>query len=155
MAAKNLLIVYHSKTGKTERLADAVYEGANDALFETVSVTMKTAHEAGPNDIIESHGLLLGTPENFGYMSGAMKDFFDRTYYPCLEHTRGRPYGLLVKAGGDGSGAVAAVLPLATGLEWRPVLEPLVVAGDITADHLTAARELGGSLAAGLAGDLW
>ena len=81
MAAKNLLIVYHSKTGKTQRLADAVYEGANDALFETVSVTIKTAQEAGPKDIIESHGLLLGTPENFGYMSGAMKDFLDRTFY--------------------------------------------------------------------------
>ena len=98
---------------------------------------------------------LLATPENFGYMSGALKDFFDRTYYPCLEHTRGRPYGLMVKAGGDGSGAVAAVVPLATGLEWRSVLEPLVISGDVTAEHLVAARELGGSLAAGLAGDLW
>jgi multimeric flavodoxin WrbA len=113
------------------------------------------ALEAGVEDVMAADGYLLATPENFGYMSGALKDFFDRTYYPCLEHTRGRPYGLLVKAGGDGLGAVGAVVPLAAGLEWRAVLEPLVVRGDVTADHLAAARELGGSLAAGLAGDLW
>ena len=94
MAAKNLLIIYHSKTGNTERLARAVYDGANNALFESVSVTTKTAREAGPKDIIESNGLLLGTPENFGYMSGAMKDFLDRTFYEvegCLLYTSPSP----------------------------------------------------------------
>ena len=92
MASKNLLIIYHSKTGKTERLAQAVYEGANSALFESVSVTTKTAREAGPKDIIESNGLLLGTPENFGYMSGAMKDFLDRTFYEVEGKIQPLPY---------------------------------------------------------------
>ena len=100
-------------------------------------------------------GYLLATPENFGYMSGALKDFFDRTYYPCLDHTRGRPYRLVVKAGGDGAGAVGAVVPLATGLGWRSVGEPLVVREEVSDEDLDAARELGGSLAAGLALDLW
>ena len=158
--APRLLVVWHSGSGGTRSLVDAVVDGATDpaiaeALGSTVDVLVMGAFEVGVEDVLAADGYLLATPENFGYMSGAMKDFFDRTYYPCLEHTRGRPYGLLVKAGGDGSGAVAAVVPLATGLEWRPVLEPLVVAGDITADHLAAAREMGGSLAAGLAGDLW
>ena len=135
-------------------------DGATDPVIaesvgSTVDVRVMGALDAGVDDVLAADGYLLATPENFGYMSGAMKDFFDRTYYPCLEHTRGRPYGLLVKAGGDGLGAVAAVVPLAAGLDWRPVLEPLVVQGDVTDDHLSAAPELGGSLAAGLAGDLW
>ncbi len=158
--APRLLVVWHSASGGTRDLVEAAVEGATDpmiaeALGSTVDVRVMGALEAGVEDVMAADGYLLATPENFGYMSGALKDFFDRTYYPCLEHTRGRPYGLLVKAGGDGLGAVGAVVPLAAGLEWRAVLEPLVVRGDVTADHLAAARELGGSLAAGLAGDLW
>jgi NAD(P)H-dependent FMN reductase len=158
--APRLLVVWHSASGGTRDLVEAAVEGATDpmiaeALGSAVDVRVMGAFEAGVEDVMAADGYLLATPENFGYMSGALKDFFDRTYYPCLEHTRGRPYGLLVKAGGDGLGAVGAVVPLAAGLEWRAVLEPLVVRGDVTADHLAAARELGGSLAAGLAGDLW
>ena len=158
--APRLLVVWHSASGGTRDLVEAAVEGATDpmiaeALGSAVDVRVVGALEAGVEDVMAADGYLLATPENFGYMSGALKDFFDRTYYPCLEHTRGRPYGLLVKAGGDGLGAVGAVVPLAAGLEWRAVLEPLVVRGDVTADHLAAARELGGSLAAGLAGDLW
>ena len=158
--APRLLVVWHSASGGTRDLVEAAVEGATDpmiaeALGSVVDVRVMGALEAGVEDVMAADGYLLATPENFGYMSGALKDFFDRTYYPCLEHTRGRPYGLLVKAGGDGQGAVGAVVPLAAGLEWRAVLEPLVVRGDVTADHLAAARELGGSLAAGLAGDLW
>ena len=158
--APRLLVVWHSASGGTRDLVEAAVEGATDpmiaeALGSAVDVRVMGALEAGVEDVMAADGYLLATPENFGYMSGALKDFFDRTYSPCLEHTRGRPYGLLVKAGGDGLGAVGAVVPLAAGLEWRAVLEPLVVRGDVTADHLAAARELGGSLAAGLAGDLW
>ena len=158
--APRLLVVWRSASGGTRDLVEAAVEGATDpmiaeALGSAVDVRVMGAFEAGVEDVMAADGYLLATPENFGYMSGALKDFFDRTYYPCLEHTRGRPYGLLVKAGGDGLGAVGAVVPLAAGLEWRAVLEPLVVRGDVTADHLAAARELGGSLAAGLAGDLW
>jgi multimeric flavodoxin WrbA len=116
---------------------------------------MVEALHAEVEDVLDADGFLLATPENFGYMSGALKVFFDRTYYPCLDHTRGRPYRLVVKAGGDGAGAVDAVVPLAVGLGWRPAGEPLVVKGEVSAGHIDAARELGGSLAAGLALDLW
>ena len=95
-------------------------------------------------------GYLLGTPENFGYMSGALKHFFDTVYYDCLDHTRGRPYGLFVRAGNDGTGAVRAVEPLVTGLGWKAVAPPVVATGELTDDHLDACRELGMTLAAGL-----
>ena len=78
---KHLLIVYHSKTGNTERLAHAVATGAQDPEVEDVEVRLRTAREAGAEDLLWAHALLIGTPENFGYMSGAMKDFFDRTFY--------------------------------------------------------------------------
>jgi len=155
-----LAVVYHSASGSTSRLVEAAVEGAADpAIAEStgveIDVRVLSALDAGADDVLSANGYLLGTPEYFGYMSGALKDFFDRTYYPCLEHTRGRPYGLVVKAGGDGSAAVAAVQPLTAGLEWRPVVKPLVVTGDLVAADFEAARELGATLAAGMAAGLW
>ena len=150
----------HSASGGTRALVDAAVAGARDpaiaeATGSPVDVVVRGAFDADVGDVLRADGYLLATPENFGYMSGALKDFFDRTYYPCLEHTRGRPYGLLVKAGGVGTAAVDAVVPLATGLDWRPVVPPLVVTGDVTEADLAAATELGGSLAGGLAAGLW
>ena len=108
-----LLVVFHSASGSTGRLVEAAVDGARDpeiieATGMSVDVRMLGALEAGVEDVLAADGYLLGTPENFGYMSGALKDFFDRTYYPCLEHTRGRPYGLIVKAGDGGAAAVDA-----------------------------------------------
>ncbi len=155
-----LLVVHHSASGGTARLTERAVAGARqpeivEATGVTVDVRVLGAMEADVDDVLAADGYLLTTPENFGYMSGALKDFFDRTYYPCLDHTRGRPYGLIVKAGDDGSGAVDAVVPLTAGLDWRPVLPPLVVAGELTDQALAAAADLGGSLAGGLAAGIW
>ena len=155
-----ILVVYHSGSGSTTRLVEEAVEGARspeitEATGVTVEVRVVLAFDAVVDDVMTADGYLLATPENFGYMSGALKDFFDRTYYPCLEHTRGRPYGLLVKAGGGGTAAIDSVVPLASGLDWRPVVEPLVAAGGLTDDHLMAARELGSTLAGGMAAGLW
>ena len=155
MALKNLLIVYHSKTGKTQRLADAVYAGANDKSFETISVTMKTAIEAGPSDIIVSDGLLLGTPENFGYMSGAMKDFLDRTFYEVEGKIQSLPYSTFISAGNDGSGALRAIRRIANGYPFQEVQEPVVVVGDPTPDDLIRCKELGMALGAGIDADIF
>ena len=153
---RTLLVVWHSASGGTRALVEAAVAGASDPTIAkagmAVDVLVVEALHAGVEDVLGADGYLLATPENFGYMSGALKDFFDRTYYPCLDHTRGRPYRLVVKAGGDEAGAV---VPLATGLGWRSVGEPLVVREEVSAEDLDAARELGGSLAAGLALDLW
>jgi len=147
---KHLLIVHHSQTGATAALAAAVIAGAREAAAESLEVRTLDCLAATPDDVKWAHGVLLGTPENFGYMSGALKYFFDRIYYPCLEHTQGLPYALFVKAGNDGSGACASVERIVTGLRWRAVQAPLVAVGELTEAHLAAARELGETVAAGV-----
>jgi multimeric flavodoxin WrbA len=155
-----LLVVLHSASGGTRALVDAAVTGALDPEIAAttgmaVDVVVRGAFDADVDDVLAADGYLLATPENFGYMSGALKDFFDRTYYPCLERTKARPYGLLVKAGGGGTAAVDSVVPLATGLDWRAVIPPLVVTGDVTDADLKAATELGATLVGGMVTGLW
>jgi NAD(P)H-dependent FMN reductase len=146
---KRLLAVYSTQTGRTRRLIDAAIAGA--AEFEgDVETRLMHGLQAGVDELMACDGLLIGTPENFGYMSGAIKDFLDRTYYPCEGKRIGLPYALLVSAGNDGSGAVRGIERIATGFAWKPVAEPLIVIGDPDAAALSQARELGQLLAAGL-----
>jgi multimeric flavodoxin WrbA len=147
---RHLLIVYHSQSGHTETMAHAVLEGARDPAAENVEVRFLRAANAGPDDLIWAHGLLLGTPENFGYMSGAMKDFFDRTFYPVEGRIQSLPYALFVSAGNDGSGAVRAVRRIANGYPLKEVQEPIVSRGELTDAALAQCRELGLTLAVGL-----
>ncbi len=146
-----LLVVSHSKTGGTARMLEAVLAGAHDDAIEGVEVVVSAALHTGPDDVRAADALILGTPENFGYMSGALKHFFDSVYHEVIEDTRGLPYALFVKAGNDGSGAVRAIEPLTTGLGWRQVLPPVVAVGELTAAHLSACTELGATVSAGLA----
>ena len=147
---KHLLVVQHSKTGATRALIEAAMDGMRDPAIAGVEYRLLAALEASPEDVRWADALLLGTPENFGYMSGALKHFFDSIYYECLDHTQGLPYALIVKAGNDGRGAVRAIERIVSGLAWRGVADPLVVRGEITGDAREAARELGMTLAAGL-----
>ena len=111
---------------------------------------MLRAADAGVDDLLGCHGLLLGTPENFGYMSGMMKDFLDRTYYPAEGRTVGLPYALFVSAGNDGRGAIREIDRIALGYGWKKVAEPVIARGPITAEGLVLCRELGTTLAAGI-----
>jgi len=147
---KHLLIVYHTQTGNTGRLAEAALGGATDELVSDVEVRFRRAADAGPEDLLWANGLLLGTPENFGYMSGAMKDFLDRTFYPVEGRILPLPYAIFISAGNDGSGALRAIRRIAGGYPFEEVQEPLVAQGEITDSHLERARELGLALAAGL-----
>jgi multimeric flavodoxin WrbA len=147
---RHLLIVHHSQSGRTAAMARAAFEGATDALIENVTVRFLTAASAGPDDLLWAHGLLLGTPENFGYMSGAMKDFFDRTFYPVEGRIAPLPYAVFISAGNDGSGALKAIRRIANGYPLREVQEPLIARGDVTAEILGRCRDLGMTLAAGL-----
>ena len=145
-----LLVVSHSRSGGTQALTDAVVAGATADDIEGVEVRSLRAFDATADDVRAADAIALGTPENFGYMSGALKDFFERIYYVLLEETRGLPYALYVKASTDGDGAVRSVERITTGLKWRAVLPPVVVVGDLQDAHLEAAHEFGITLAAGL-----
>ena len=147
---KRLLIVYHTQTGNTGKLAHAVLAGATDELITEVEVRFLTAAAAGPDDLLWANGLLLGTPENFGYMSGAMKDFLDRTFYPVEGRILPLPYAIFISAGNDGSGALRAIRRIAGGYPFNEVQEPIIAKGEVLDSHLVQARELGMSLAAGL-----
>lgn len=147
---KHLLIVYSTQTGRTRQLADAACQGAAE-LADEVELRCLRAGEADLDDLLWAHGLLIGSPENFGYLSGAVKDFLDRTYYPAEGKTLGLPYAMFVSAGNDGSGAVRALERIASGYQWKRVAEPLICKGELESDSLAAARELGQTLAAGIA----
>lgn len=145
-------MIYSSQSGRTQRLVQAARVGAEE---QDVEVRLLRAADAGLDDLLWAQGLLIGTPENFGYMSGAVKDFMDRTYYPAEGKTISLPYALLVSAGNDGSGAVRAVERIATGYGWKAVADPLIVKGEPDAAALSAAQELGGGLAAGLSAGIF
>ena len=148
--SKTLLIVAHAPSDNTRRLRDAVLRRARSPEVEGVAVRVLAPLEAGPDDVLAANAVILGTPENLGYMSGALKDFFDRVYYPCLERTQGMPYALYVRAGHDGTGTRRAVESIATGLRWRAVQEPLVCRGAFDEAFVTRCEELGLLMAAGL-----
>lgn len=149
-ALRNLLVVFHSRTGSTQTLCDAAVSAACAAAGDEVTLRVLGAFTAEPDDVLWAHGILLVTPANFGYMSGALKDFFERVYHPCLERTAGLSYALIVKGDTDVDGAVASVQKIATGLQWNLVRPPVTVVGAITAADLDDAAELGATLAAGL-----
>ena len=147
---KHLLIIYHTMTGHTGAMAEAAYQGATDPLVEDVEVRLKKAADAGPEDLLWANGLLLGTPENFGYMSGAMKDFLDRTFYPVEGKLQPLPYAMFISAGNDGRGALAAIRRIAGGYPFTEVQDPVIARGELEESNLEACRELGMALAAGL-----
>ena len=147
---KHLLIVYHTQTGNTESMARAALEGATDPLIDGVEVRFKRARDAGPEDLLWCNGVLLGTPENFGYMSGAMKDFLDRTFYPVEGKIQPLPYAAFISAGNDGRGALRAIRRIVGGYPFQEVQEPVIARGGVEECHLDACRELGMALAAGL-----
>jgi multimeric flavodoxin WrbA len=146
---KNLLIVYHSQSKHTEELAQAVLRGA--LLEEGTETRIVKAFDAKLDDLLWCDAVLFGTPENFGYMSGALKDFFDRTFYPAQPHALNLPYALFIGAGNDGSGAVRAIDRILLGYPMRKVAEPVISKGDLTQESSASCEELGQTLAAGLA----
>ncbi|QIT54688.1 flavodoxin family protein [Aquisalimonas sp. 2447] len=149
-ATRHLLVVAHAPSPNTQKLVDAVLRGASHEDVEYVSTRHVPPLEAGPDDVLAANAIILGTTENLGYMSGALKDFFDRIYYPCLEETQGLPYALYVRAGRDGTGTRRAVESIVTGLRWQPAQDPLICRGEFQDQFVTDCEELGLYMAAGL-----
>ncbi len=150
MPGKRLLIIAHAPSPNTQRLLDAVVAGAAQAEAEGVEVIAQSPFDTGPDDVLAAKAVILGTTENLGYMSGALKDFFDRCYYPLLEKTQGLPYALYIRAGHDGTGTRRGVETIVTGLRWRAVQEPLLCRGAFREAFVDDCRELGMAMAAGL-----
>tara|TARA_R110000787_G_scaffold63679_9_gene143811 strand:- start:10680 stop:11147 length:468 start_codon:yes stop_codon:yes gene_type:complete len=150
VAPKTLLVIGHVPSANTRALRDAVVEGARADGIDDVDVRALSPFDAGSADVLAADAVILGTTENLGYMSGALKDFFDRTYYGVLEEKQGMPYALYVRAGLDGTGTMRAVGSITTGLRWKPICDPLLCKGDWNEDFLAQARDLGQLMAAGL-----
>jgi multimeric flavodoxin WrbA len=148
-SGKRLLIVFHSQTGNTQRLAEAVQRGA--AREPEVATRLLRAFAAGVEDLLACDALLIGTPENLGYMSGAIKDFFDRTYYPVQGRVDHLPYAIFVSAGNDGTNTVVQIERIARGYRFKKVADAVIVRGEVTVEGVARCEELGHAVAAGLA----
>ena len=154
---RRLLIVWHSLTGGSEQMARAASEATE------AEVLLKRAREAGPDDLLAADGYLFACPENLASMAGAMKDFFDRSYYPVLGRIEGRPYAGMICAGSDGEGAARQMVRIATGWRLKAIVEPLIVCTHaqtpetilapktIGEADLARCRELGATMGTGLA----
>jgi hypothetical protein len=150
MTEKCLLIVAHAPSPNTLRLRNALVDSARHGDISGVAVKSLSPFEAGAADVLSAQAIILATTENLGYMSGALKDFFDRIYYPCLEKTQGMPYALVIRARHDGTGTRRAVETITTGLRWRAVQAPLILRGEFCDAFAEQCAELGMSMAAGL-----
>lgn len=148
--AKHLLIVAHVPSDNTRRLRDAVVRGATGPDISGVELRTLIPFEAKPEDVLWADAVILGTTENLGYMSGALKDFFDRVYYPCLELTQGKPYAAYIRAGHDGTGTKRGIETIVTGLRWRAARDPLICRGEWRETFVGQCEELGALMAASL-----
>jgi multimeric flavodoxin WrbA len=145
-----LLIVHHTTSPSLHSMLDSVCAGAADPQIQGVTVITRPALGATASDVLAADGIVLGTPANLGYMSGALKHFFDQIYYPCLEETKGRPYGVYVHGNSDTTGARRGIETITTGLAWHLAREVVDVVGEPSRDDLAACWELGAALGAGL-----
>lgn len=143
-----LLVVHHTPSPATRELLEAVLAGARDPQISGVEVTVRPALATSVSDVLAADGYLFGTPANFGYMSGALKHFFDTVYYPVLDHVAGRPYGLWVHGNDDTAGAVASVERIAAGMGLTKAADALAVTAGVDGAVRDRAYELGGTLAA-------
>ncbi len=148
-----LLIVHHTPSPALHTLFEAVRSGATDPQITGVEVVARPALVATATDVLEADGYVLGTPANLGYISGALKHFFDTIYYPCLDATVGRPFGVYVHGNDDTAGALRAIDKITTGLRWVAAQAPVSVVGSPTTQDRDACWELGAALAAGLMPD--
>jgi multimeric flavodoxin WrbA len=147
-----LLVVHHTSSPALRAMLEAVVAGARDPeLAEAgIDVVVSPALAATVPDVLAADAFVLGTPANIGYMSGALKHFFDQVYYPCLQARPGAPYGLYVHGDNDTTGAVRAVTSIAGALGWTEVARPVAVTGPVGKDVTEACYELGATVAANL-----
>lgn len=140
----------HCPSSNTQKLRDALLQGAQHSDITEINCRITEPLQTTAEDVLWAHAIILGTTENFGYMSGAMKDFFDRVYYPCLEKTQGLPYAVAIRAGLDGTGTRIAMQKIIGGLKWKEIQAPLISQGEFKEEFLKDWEQLGMTVAAGL-----
>ncbi len=157
---KRLLILYHTQFGATAQMAQAAFDGARS--IEETDTVLRRAADAGVAEIIAANALIIATSENFGGMAGMVKDFLERTFYPCEGKLEGRPYAVLVCAGTDGTGAMRDVDRVATGWRLHKVHPGFIHKSGVTAqpvivpdEVLAQCSEIGATLAAGIAAGIY
>jgi len=158
MSHRKLLIVAHTPSPNTSILAEAIFDGTKTAEIGSVKSTLVSPFDCNAEMVLESDALILFTTENFGYMSGALKDFFERIYYPCLEQpdkNEATPFALVIRAGLDGTGTDIAVHKITSGLKWREVHETLICKGDFKDEFIAQCETLGLTIAASLDNDIF
>jgi multimeric flavodoxin WrbA len=144
-----ILVAYHSQGGNTRKMAEAVARGAGE--MEGARAVLRRALESTEEDLLTCDGVVFGSPEYFGYMAGALKDLFDRTYERLRGHKRifRKPYSVFVSAGNDGQGALKHIERICVGFQFRKVQPPVVARGPVTEETLSRCEELGRAMAAG------
>lgn len=147
---KVLLYIAHSPSPNTKLLQKGVKTGYARAETNNIDLVIKSPFKTDSKDVMKADLILLGTTENLGYMSGALKDFFDRIYYECLDNTQGTPYAFYVRAGFDGTGTRRAIVSITKGLGWKLIQEPIIFQGKWNKSYVNDAETLGATLAAGL-----
>ncbi|HQG31174.1 MAG TPA: NAD(P)H-dependent oxidoreductase [Deltaproteobacteria bacterium] len=148
-----ILVIFHSQGGDNRKMAEAVADGVD--LIEGSCAVLKDALDATLDDLLQCDGIVIGSPEYFGYMSGAVKDFFDRTYEAARGHVFRKPYAVFVNAGNDGTGALTHIERICRGFQFKKVHEPVTAKGEITPAILDACRLMGQTIAAGCAAGIY
>jgi multimeric flavodoxin WrbA len=151
---KRLVVIAHDPSPNTKAMVQAVLKGAGDKAIDGVEVAHFRPLDAGAEDALEADAVIFGTTENLGYMSGALKDFFDRCFYDLLDKTDAMPYAMFIRAGKDGTGTRRAIESICQGLNWKPVQEPLICRGEWDDHFPDQCRELGLAMAAALEAEI-
>jgi multimeric flavodoxin WrbA len=147
---KTLLFIAHTPSPNLERLANAFIDGVTAAQCSNITIIHSAPLDSGADELNQADAVVLLTPENLGYMAGALKDWFDRIYYPCLDTKQGLPMTSIIRAGHDGTGTHKAISTITTGLRWRWVQAPLICKGEWQDTWLEDVHDLGSAMAVGL-----
>ncbi|MGI9203142.1 MAG: flavodoxin family protein [Woeseiaceae bacterium] len=150
-----LLAVCHCPSTNTSKLRDAALSAMDGLGCDNLELRSMSPLDADAGDVEWCDGILLGTTENFAYMAGLTKDFFERIYYPCLEVSQGLPIAVYIRAGEDGRGTKTAIDKITTGLRWKYISEPLILRGKYCPTFTEQVAELAMTLAAGLDAEIF
>ena len=149
VSEKHLLLVYHSRSGTNKQLAEMIAKGAQSEAGNVV-FRQKNAFDADADDLLWADATIFVSPEHFGYMAGALKDFFERTFYPTENQVAGRAIAIVIGTGLDGQGALSSIRRICNGYRFKEVQEPIIVVGEPSAEHLEACFNLGLGFSAAL-----